>query len=109
MVTLETRHLRGDLIQAYRVLNGIDDVDPANWFTMAQERGGAMSTRHTDGFKNVERGEAKGEIRRNFWSQRVVDPWNNLPDEVKKAKNLNEFKNGLDNIRERSKGGQWLA
>ena len=77
MVTLETRRLRGDLLQTYRVLKGIDDVDPSKWFTMAQGRGGAMSTRHTGGVMNVERGEAKGEIRRNFWSQRVVDPWNN--------------------------------
>ena len=29
MVTLETRRRRGDLIQAYRVLNGVEDVDPA--------------------------------------------------------------------------------
>ena len=107
MVTLETRRLRGDLLQAYRVLNGVDDVDPSKWFNKVQERNGAMSTRHTRGVFNVERGRGNGEVRKNFWSQRVCDPWNNLPDEVKAAKSLNEFKNGLDNIRERSNGGQW--
>ena len=95
--------------KVYRVLNGIDNVDPAKWFMVVQGREGAMSTRHTGGVMNVVRGEPNGDIRKNFWSQRVVDPWNNLPEVVKKAKTLNEFKNGLDNIRERSKGGQWLA
>ena len=107
MVTLETRRLRGYLLQAYRGMNGVDDVDPSKWFTMVQERNGAMSTRHTRGAFSVERGESNGAVRRNFWSQRVVDPWNNLPDEVKYAKSLNEFKNGIDNLRARSKGGQW--
>ena len=70
-------------------------------------RNRAMSTRHTRGVFSVERGESNGAVRRNFWSHRVVDPWNNLPDEVKSAKSLNEFKNGIDNLRARSKGGQW--
>ena len=106
MVTLEARRLRGDLLQAYRVFNGVDDVDPSKWFTMVQGRGGATSTRYTGGVFNVERGEGRGEVRKNFWSQRVVDPWNNLPDEVKTASSLDNFKNGIDNLRGRSTGGQ---
>ena len=59
--------LRGDLLQAYRVLNKVDDVDPSKWFDMTQERNGAMSMRHTKGHLNVEKREAKGDIRHNFW------------------------------------------
>ena len=106
MVTLEARRLRGDLFQAYRVLNQVDDVDPGKWFTMAQGRGGAMSTRYTGGVLNVERGDGRGDVRKNFWSQRVVDPWNNLPEEVKTASSLDNFKNGIDNLWSRSAGGQ---
>ena len=73
---------------------------------MVQERAGAMSTRHTNGVLNVERGEGKGEVRRNFWSQRVVAPWNELPDVVKNAKSLNDFKNGIDNLSSRRFSGQ---
>ena len=109
MVTLEARRLRGDLLQAYRVLNGVDDVDPKKWFTMTQDRNGAMSTRHTGGTLNVERGEGNGDVRRNFWSQRVVEPWNALPEEVKKAKSLNDFKNGIDNLRQKGYDGRRLA
>ena len=106
MTTLEARRLRGDLLQAYRVLNQVDDVDPSKWFKMSQDRNGAMSTRHTGGHLNVERKEANGDIRRNFWSIRVVDPWNSLPEEVKKAKSLDDFKNGIDNLAARSNFGQ---
>lgn len=103
MVTLEERRRRGDLIQVYRVMNGVDNVDPSTWFTMAEVRGGAAATRQTQGFMNIQgshwtRGEGNLEVRKNFWSQRVPDQWNSLPDEVKSADTLNNFKNGLDNV-----------
>ena len=100
MVTLEARRQRGDLLQAYRVLSGVDDVDPGRWFNMAQTRGDAAATRHTAGVLNVERGEGwnRQDVRRNFWSQRVIEPWNGLPKEVKQAESVNVFKNGIDNL-----------
>ena len=56
---------------------------------------------------NVMRGERRlGEIRRNFWSKRVIDPWNNLPSEVKEAESLNNFKNAIDNLHFKVTGGQ---
>ena len=35
-------------------------------------------------------------IRKEFFSQRVIDQWNWLPGKVVKAKTLNNFKNSLD-------------
>ena len=109
MVTLEERRRRGDLIQVYRVMNGVDNVDPGIWFNMAEVRTGASATRQTRGFMNVQgshwtRGEGGLEIRKNFWSQRVTDQWNSLPNEVKEAESLNNFKNGLDNLMFRTRG-----
>ena len=103
MVTLEERRRRGDLIQVYRIMNGVDNVDPGIWFSMAEGRDGAMAPRQAGGFMNVQashwtRGEGNLEIRKNFWSQRVAEQWNNLPNEVKAAESLNTFKNGLDNV-----------
>ena len=37
-----------------------------------------------------------GELRRNFFSQRVVDVWNGLPQYVVDADSVNCFKNRLD-------------
>ena len=33
-----------------------------------------------------------GELSRNFWSVRVCEPWNGLPDEVKRAKRMDALK-----------------
>ena len=73
---------------------------------MVQGRGVAMSTRYTGGAMNMERREGRGEVRKNFWSQRVMDPWNNLSNEVKTASSLDNFKNAIDNSRCRSAGNQ---
>ena len=111
MVTLEERRRRGDLIQAYRVLNKVDNVDPNIWFTREAPRQGAASTRQTDGFMNVVRKKGNHDIRKNFWSNRVVEHWNRLPESVKKSETLDWFKNSIDNLNERNKnifkpGGQ---
>ena len=97
LTTLEDRRNRGDMITMYRIMTGKDKVDPATWFTMAPTRDGAASTRQTRGWLNVEKpARAKKEVRRNQFSQRVVDGWNTLPDWVKKANSVNSFKNYLD-------------
>ena len=88
MVTLEERRRRGDLIQMYRVMNTVDNVDPNIWFTREVSRQGAASTRQTAGFMNVVRNEGNHNIRKNFWSNRVVDHWNGLPECVKKSETL---------------------
>ena len=35
-------------------------------------------------------------IRQNFFTVRVIEDWNSLPEEVIEAKNVNTFKNRLD-------------
>jgi hypothetical protein len=53
-----------------------------------------------------EEGRKRNAVRKNFWSQRVIDPWNNLPDTVKQAVSLDIFKNSIDNLRKRETNGQ---
>ena len=48
-------------------------------------------------------GQSQKEIRRNFFMVRVVDRWNELPEEIKGAKSLNSFKNQLDRWTEKSR------
>ena len=98
MVTLEERRRRGDLVQMYKVFTGKDNVDYTRWFELAHCRSGAASTRSTSGTLNVTRNQGKGGIRKNFWSVRVCDSWNSLPDPVKQQPSTNCFKNALDNF-----------
>ena len=46
--------------------------------------------------KNLVKEKSKGSIRQNFFSQRVVEPWNILPSSVKNAVDVNSFKNLYD-------------
>ena len=101
--SLEERRNRGDLLQAYRVLTNKDNVKTSTWFQLCQPKEGEVTTRQTGGYINVVQQQWRGEIRRNFWSVRVVEPWNSLPDLVKKADTLNCFKNSPDNLQGRGR------
>ena len=97
MTTLETRRHRGDLIQMFRIMSGKDDVSPDTWFqTMTVNRGDGVGTRQATGLYNVLPKQGRSEIREHFFSQRVVAPWNSLPNWVKQSTTVNMFKNRLD-------------
>ena len=36
------------------------------------------------------------DLRKHFFTMRVVETWNGLPEEIVEAKTVNAFKNGLD-------------
>ena len=83
----------------YRIMSGKDDVLPSTWFqTMTDSRGDGAGTRQSKGLYNVPPKASRTQIRKNFFSQRVVEPWNNLPDSVKAAESVNIFKNRLDGL-----------
>ena len=98
--TLETRRQRGDMIQTYRILSGKDKVSYSTWFTLAEQAPAIdiVRTRSETGYRNIKKIEAKGEVRRNSFAPRVVDPWNSLPNKVKEAPTVNTFKNMYDDL-----------
>ena len=74
-------------------------MDPANWLSLQgdQVRDGATSTRGHRGYQALLAGpQANLEVRREFFSNRVVEEYNRLPDRVKMATNMNMFKARLD-------------
>ena len=87
--SLIVRRKRVDLIQMYKVCSGKLNVKPETWFTMCDVRNGAATTRMQSGLYNVVPPAWNGEIRRNFWSVRVSEEWNSLPDSVKQAETEN--------------------
>ena len=97
LTTLEERRVRGDMIQVFKILHGYDDVNKNTWFSMAGEIN-FYRTRLALGL-NIATPRADCDIRRNFFSCRVVDKWNNLPDYIKCATSVNNFKNLYDSWR----------
>jgi hypothetical protein len=88
MPTLEERRREMDMVQTFKIVKGIDNVNSQDWFTKAVNRG----TRGTSGLDNLVKPRSEHEYRRHFYSQRVIDDWNSLPDHVKEARNVHCFK-----------------
>ena len=94
LTTLELRRQRGDMIQVWKILHQKDDVDPQTWFKMASESD--RHTRQSSNPWNLSTGTGNNDVRLNFFSIRVVEQWNSLPDSVKSAETMNSFKNSYD-------------
>ena len=90
LTSLELRRLRGDLIQVFKIVHGFDRLSFDNFFNLSHNnytRGHGLKLRKD--FSRLD-------IRKYFFSQRVVDEWNNLPESLVYANSVNIFKNGID-------------
>ena len=70
---LKQRRLRGDLIQQYKLVNNLESI---RWYTKPIERearGGHRGFLAKEIVKNCKE-------RFNFFTDRIVSPWNSLPD-----------------------------
>lgn len=88
--SLQYRRLRFDMIQVYRILNNIDHCDQNQLFTRD-----TITTTRGHSLKLYKR-SFRLDIRRHSFSQRVINQWNSLPENVVSAKNLNQFKSKLN-------------
>ena len=91
MLSLEKRRLEYDLTQTFRIIHGLDSVNRDTWFQLVGNNPN-RHTRHTADPLNIIKVASRSEIRKNFFSQRVIDHWNNLSHETKRAKNTIIFK-----------------
>ena len=94
--TLEERWRRADMIQTHKIIHGIDKVDRHTWFNFVSNTD--RNTRALSDNLNLSKPNARLEIRRNFYFNRVIDSWNRLPFDVKRAASTNQFKNMYDNL-----------
>lgn len=93
LTTLEARRERADMIQTFKIMNNLEDVDATTWFTRLET---GRTTRLTMDGKNLARMGCRTEMRRHFFSSRVVERWNALPTELKSAKGTQSFKRQYD-------------
>ena len=86
METLEERRHRMDMAQVYKIVTGKDKVNSDTWLAMGRE--GQRMTRGNAHPLSLKQQRARLEVRRNFFSQRVVESWNKIPTVIKDTKKL---------------------
>ena len=90
--TIQYRRMRGDLIQVYKYLNNYYNVQWSKLFHVKHD-----PVYHTRGHRfKLSKNSFQSKIRQNFFSVRVINNWNSLPEEIVCATSLNEFKNAVD-------------
>ena len=78
--------MRGNLIETYKIVKGLDTLEAGNMFPMLGES-------RTRGHSLRIRGKPfRTEMRKHFFSQRVVSLWNSLPQRAVEAGSLDAFK-----------------
>ena len=76
-------------------MNSKDDVKCETWFDLMGPDP-ARPTRLTGDKNNIKKKFPKLELRKQFFSNRVVEDWNMLPSEVKLSKNVKTFKKYIE-------------
>ena len=90
--SLVYRRLRGDAIECYKYLQGHCNTDTE--LLVLYQNPGVETRGHS---LKLQKDRCKTRIRSNFFAQRVINMWNNLPTAVVGAPSLNSFKGRLDN------------
>ena len=92
LTTLEQRHERGDLIEAFKIITGKENIECEKFFKFRDD-----STTFGNSMKIYKPRLKKSITQRvNFFSIRVINAWNQLPEYVISASRINSFKNNLD-------------
>ena len=88
--SLKFRRTRGDLIQAFKIINNVDNIERDNFFTLNN----CSITRNSQ--NKLYKPFATSRIRASFFSLRVINHWNSLSHAARNANDLLTFKKLLD-------------
>ena len=89
LMTLEERRRRYDLIEMFKIMKGIYRIDKDKLFELNHNstRGHSMKIRKK---------HCRLNIRKNFFTQRIINDWNHLPQSAINKNTVLEFKKELD-------------
>ena len=90
------RRLRGDMITTYKILNGFLNVD-SDKLTPVLSSGSQIVTRSHN--KQLLSKVPRTNMRKNFFTNRIVLPWNTLSNETIMSETVDQFKARYDRER----------
>ena len=82
------------MLECYKLLNGFTNIESTNMFTYASDRH-TLNTRSTTECMLVPE-KSRLDVRKNFFTSRIVNDWNKIPLEIRTAPSINSFKNNYD-------------
>ena len=91
LFSLETRRLRGQLIEVFRILNGFENIDYRHLFSLNEN-----ATRN-HGWKLVPPRYTCNKVG-DFFTYKICNTWNRLPEDVVNSTSVLQFKNRLDKV-----------
>ena len=89
--SLEKRRRMYDLVQVYKIINNIGDVN-VSLTKVGNNNSERVNTRSQSDPLNLVKRRSNLDIRKYFFTERVVEHWNALPMSVKHAPSLKNFK-----------------
>ena len=92
LTKLEERRHQSDLHMAFKILKGIEDVPTDEFFTMAAATANGQHTRRNAGHMNLRAAHGRLDLRANFFTVRVAEHWNRVPEELKRLTTIGAFK-----------------
>ena len=90
LTTLEHRRHRGDLILVYKMLNGFSYVNNDQFFCFMSQRHDVATRSSENGLMIAEKCHL--DLRKYFFTNRIVKMWNDLPIEARETDSVNSFK-----------------
>jgi hypothetical protein len=92
--TLEIRRNHQDMAQAYKMIQSKEKLRRSEMFKHVD--GGR--TRQDADELNLKLGQARLDIRKNFFTNRIAKEWNAVPGEIKREKHVTGFKTVLKQL-----------
>ena len=91
LFSMTRRRLRGDLIETFKIMKGFTDIEKDKFFKISDSRNlRGHSLKLAKKHSNLD-------IRLNFFTVRIINNWNRLPQRVIDAGSVEHFKQLLDN------------
>ena len=92
ITTLAERRVRGDLIEAYKIVNGLVEYGK-DIFNLSRSGDKIVSTKSNNIDRNIKT------LSNNFLSERVISFWNKLPSFVRNSVSVIDFKINLEEFK----------